>query len=444
MVPVPVATEIAQDLVFKTKFDSQIWLAWRKHQSAADVLDDNTIRSRWEAIETKSAAVKSSVLLEELQDQGISDRDREVVKNATKEATEMVAAGCSLFDGTNDESLLVMALRHSALFGIRGDGNRRVVIIYDIKASGEDATNPFQRAAPLRKTHVDRLTRVALEARSSDPDTINPGDVWMFFDDGRPKLISQLQGSLTKCPRTVKLLKLLYDEDDLLERRKVLSAVGQAHHKFRQGCQEEGVHIYTGVGSIQLNWHKDTDYYNVSTTMADRLLPVEVPEILKEGWMMSVAEKAVLMGGGKSAPQVGDTLGEDSSEELEDDRCQTTGSQTDIVPFNFMQMVPDIYAEILDVFGAKAVIDLTASDGVLPLLCLSRGVPYFGICHNTSHVAALTRRLQWKVSGVLAEKRLPLFSAALAEFRAADPGAESEVGIAAGVASGRRNVKANK
>jgi len=149
--------------------------------------------------------------------------------------------------------------------------------------------------------------------------------------------------------------------------------------------------------------------------------------------MMPVAEKKILMGAGKSALEMADTPGEDGGEESDVESrpsaAKKARSQADKVAFNFMQMLPQLYEEILHRTGARAVIDLTASDGVLALACLSKGVPYFGFCHNSSHVAALTRRLQSQVFGLLADEGLPFFNSALAMLLAADPaqGAGGEV-----------------
>jgi hypothetical protein len=108
--------------------------------------------------------------------------------------------------------------------------------------------------------------------------------------------------------------------------------------------------------------------------------------------MTSVVEKKLLMDGGKSAPAAGDAPGEDGDDESDVESRPS-------VPFNFAQMTPEVYKDIPHRTGAKAIIDLTASDG---LVCLSQGVSDFGICHNSSHIAALTHHLQSKVFGLLA------------------------------------------
>ena len=101
-------------------------------------MDESTIRLRWEAIETKSAAVMLSscvmvssvwsVVEPEVGDQDLiamsevfgleqltnfTDTQRDTVKEATEEAKKVVAAGCRLVDGTEGKSFVFMALRDS-------------------------------------------------------------------------------------------------------------------------------------------------------------------------------------------------------------------------------------------------------------------------------------------------------------------------------------------
>ena len=221
-----------------------------------------------------------------------SSQQRDTAKEATEEAKRAVAAGCRLVDGTDDENSLVEALRQSAIGKIQGGTDGYAVIVYDLKASGEDPKDPFQRSAPLRKSQVDSRTRVALKARSPDADPgplINPGDLWIFFDDGRPGLSSQLQGSLKACPKTVKLLHIVYSEEGLLERRKSLSAVGQARRGFMNLRQVEGAHIVSTGDHVQLP-QRDNIHYD-GTSSGNALQAVGAPDILKDGWMMPVAEK---------------------------------------------------------------------------------------------------------------------------------------------------------
>ena len=171
--------------MFKSKFDGALKGALKNSQTALDALDHELIRARWEVIETKSAATAALQSPAEasaaIQESGVGDDDlilmstvfaadqfetlsanqRDLVRDAVDDAKRVVAAGVRLIDGTDAESSNIAALRDSAVGRIHGGNDGYVVIIYDLKSSGEDPTNPFGRSAPLRKAHVDRLTRVA-------------------------------------------------------------------------------------------------------------------------------------------------------------------------------------------------------------------------------------------------------------------------------------------
>ena len=421
-----------QDLVFKSKYDGSLKTALKNCQSPTDALDHELIRARWEIIETKSAGMAAQMLpavpdslsevhASEVGDeemvlmsavfapdrlQSLSSEQRNLVKDSTEEAKRLVAAGVRLLDGMDSERSLIQALRDSPISRIQGGVDGYVVIIYDLKSSGEDPTDAAQRSAPLRTIHVEGRTGIALKARSVDDDTINPGDMWVILDDGRFALGKQLQGSLKPCPKTSKVLHTVYSEDGLVERRKALSTVGQARSRgFMTLRQVEGVHFIAAADCAKLQQRSNRHFEGSSS--GDALVAVGVPDMMKDGWLMTVAEKRILMGTSVEPLAPTDTPGEDGStfEEVEQSAAkrQRRGDH-ETVPFNFMHMIPEVYDEIMHHTGAKAVVDLTASDGVLALTCLQAGTPYFGFCHNSLHVAALTRRLQSKVFAMLSNE----------------------------------------
>jgi len=68
-----------------------------------------------------------------------------------------------------------------------------------VKASGEDARRPERRKAALRRTHLDRLVKLALRSRASEPDeplAFQQSDILVFFDAGRHGNAHSLLGSL--------------------------------------------------------------------------------------------------------------------------------------------------------------------------------------------------------------------------------------------------------
>ena len=59
-----------------------------------------------------------------------------------------------------------------------------------MKKSGEPGTRPDLRVTPLREASYSRLVRALLDARRtgdpSAPGTLNPGDIALVMDGGRP------------------------------------------------------------------------------------------------------------------------------------------------------------------------------------------------------------------------------------------------------------------
>jgi len=440
--------------VFKSKFDGTLKTSLKNSLTVVDALDSEPIRQIWEVIETKSAALAAAsspvVDLTAIQELDVGDDDlvvmsavfaadrleamsaanRDLVKDAAEGAKRIVAAGVRLIDGEDKESTLIAAIRDGPISRIQGGSDGYVTIIYDLKSSGEDPSDPFRRSAPLRKSHVDRMTRVALKARSPtvEDEVINPGDVWVTLDDGRPSIIKQLHSGLKLCPKVVKVLHIISSEDAIVARRKSLSAVGQARNRgFMTLRQVECAHFISAADCTKLQ--KRSNLHFEGTSSGDALVTVGAPDLLRDGWMMTVAEKRVLMGEGRAPLDLVDCRGEDGDDGDEVDLHQSAAKRPkrgdqEMVPFNMSQMLPELYAEILHRTGAKAVIDLTASDGVLALACLAAGTPYLGICHNAQHIVALLRRIQSQVFGQLSDESKPFYNGSLAALLADDPAQE--------------------
>ena len=239
-----------QDLVYKTTYDWAIKLAIKSGKSAPDVLDTEIVRLQWEDVLRMSAAgtvhkVVSSPFAPESKVEadatGLSSNEQQ---DEAEDAKGLVTAGCQLVDGSENESCLTATLRRSAVSRVQGGKDGYVVIIYDVKASAEDATDP------LRRAHVDRVTRVALKARSDAKNTMNPGDVYVLFDGGRHEMIGALQGCLRACSITTRTtMHIIYSEEGLLDRRKALSTVGgqSRNPRFTPLRQREDAHFVTAT-----------------------------------------------------------------------------------------------------------------------------------------------------------------------------------------------------
>ena len=88
--------------------------------------------------------------------------------------------------------------------------------------------------------------------------------------------------------KTIKVLHTVYSEDGLVERRKALSTVGQARSRgFMTLRQVEGVHFIAAADCAKLQ--KGSNRHFEGSSSGDALMAVGVPEMLKDGWLMTVA-----------------------------------------------------------------------------------------------------------------------------------------------------------
>jgi hypothetical protein len=163
-----------EDMVFRTRMDGVLKLAVINSLSLDEVYDMENVAERWSQIETKVQAAPPTTVEEEEADFEVQDIPQEMlaekdadlrkpaaqeaIREGLKEAQKVVAAGVRLLDGSEKDSSLMEQLKSSPLARLGGDDSGYVVIVYDVKASGEDAKfNLNCRAPPLRKAHAPPL-----------------------------------------------------------------------------------------------------------------------------------------------------------------------------------------------------------------------------------------------------------------------------------------------
>ena len=126
----------------------------------------------------------------------MADEDTNIVKEHQDLAIRHVQINVKLVDGSMGDRDIISAIKLSS-FGAFDSGN--LLILYDVKASGEDARRPELRKAALRRTHLDRLVKLALRSRADGSDealAIQQSDILVFFDAGRHGNAHSLLGSL--------------------------------------------------------------------------------------------------------------------------------------------------------------------------------------------------------------------------------------------------------
>lgn len=100
----------------------------------------------------------------------------EVIKDFQDKATKAVSQSIRLIDGSLSDKEVLQQLRmsHVGKFDSSTLKDETVVILYDVKSSGEQARRPMLRPPAFRKQHIDRLLPMALLSR--EPETKKPED----------------------------------------------------------------------------------------------------------------------------------------------------------------------------------------------------------------------------------------------------------------------------
>lgn len=214
---------------------------------------------------------------------------------------------------------------------------------------------------------------------------LHDGDFFAVMDGGRPGLHVHLSGAFGRTPRATRLLSIHFAEEALLARRSQLALSGSAHSRgFMTVNQTETVIMVTAAEATRLG-KRDNKIFP-GTTAGTAFANVGVPDMEDslETWQLPTESKRRLMGEARTAG---------SSLEASDADSGAATADAPTEPMNFESVVPAIWEELLHRVAAKAVVNLTESDGVLATVCLLSGVPYLGVTYGAAHSEALLARL---------------------------------------------------
>ena len=118
----------------------------------------------------------------------MSPEHEDVIKEHQEKASTLVAQLIRLIDGSLPDKEVLQQLQMSHVGKLNTDElvSGSLMIIYDVKSSGEDAKRPMLRKPALRKPHIDRLMQLALKSRLVDVTAAIPqNEVILITDGGR-------------------------------------------------------------------------------------------------------------------------------------------------------------------------------------------------------------------------------------------------------------------
>ena len=341
-------------------------------------------------------------------------------------------------------SSLEAKLKEAPLAMLRGDPTGLVLYHYDVKKAAETHFRPELRIAPLQDKEYKRVVKAVLSARkvnNTDPAMVNGGEVALLLDGGRRGNMTRLlapwkeeiprkrkrsdkddkggkgdddedvmvddveedeadgSDADSKASLQVKILQVAYTEASIARRRALARGTASLH-------QVEWAHILAGKA---INLPERPRKHYEGTNCGDLLIGVEMPPLASE-WHVSVKEKAVYLGKKKlidpasAGSAVAAPAG--SAAEAREDAVQ--------VPFCYHSMPENFYAELIHMFFAKLVLDLTPSDARFAWVALRSRIGYCGLANNEEHAEAMRRQLRHLTFKGMLDQNSGLYNAAYA------------------------------
>ena len=337
-------------------------------------------------------------------------------------------------------SSLEASLKDAPLAMLRGDPTGLVLYHYDVKKAAETHFRPELRIAPLQEKEYKRVVKAILNARkvnNTDPAMVNGGEVALILDGGRRGNMTRLLAPWKEeAPRKrkrsdkydkgddedvvvddveedeadgsdadskggfqVKILQVAYTEASVARRRALSRGTASLH-------QVEWAHILAGKA---INLPERPRKHYEGTNCGDLLIGVEIPPLENE-WHVSVKEKAVYLGKKKlidpasAGSAVAAPAG--SAAEAREDAVQ--------VPFCYHSMPENFYAELIHMFFAKLVLDLTPFDARFAWVALRSRIGYCGLANNEEHAEAMRRQLRHLTFKGMLDQNSGLYNAAYA------------------------------
>ena len=314
-------------------------------------------------------------------------------------AKEHVRAYVKLLQEPSTMEGVVLAVSQSGLKNTRGQERRSVFMtMLSADSLGESASRGPHRRAPVESAVLRKLVHGAVVGRGGhrvDPAeetssvVIPAGDVVALHDGGRTGVQSMLvdtfrpmhkvfHTALTKqSPVDVKLKKvtLVLNED----------AVRQIKARVRGGKAYTLVHSVTLASDLELvpdmcpekqrRWYSG---YNVGDAMGFIGL-----ENYNKVWQADAQKKRDIYG----ARMVQAKDGPDDAAGL------VAAKQDDTQPVFFNQLPIEYYLEVIHSYSVVGILDLASGAGSVARACLTRRIPYVGLCLTEVHAVELEKLL---------------------------------------------------
>ena len=333
--------------------------------------------------------------------------DEDLTSRVVREAERVIQRNITLFVEPATASELSQAIQASRFKDLFGSPDQNyVLIIYDFKQASESQTRPMTRIAPLKDTRLKMALQATLEARMTTGERglhIAKGDMWLLFDGSRhghhvffeKKLFIDPEQDAMSLKKFCRQLRIECMESSVAERRAYCRR-GVASLKSNE-C------ICIVAGDVPRLPQKKRRFFsgtNLGSSIVDVPLATQ-----KEIWHLPRDEKKELYG--KYQVPVGGKESDAEDYEEEDDEAESgPGGSTpkkarvdpkESVPVFYWQPSGMLCDEMIWMYSAVGIIDLTAGSGQWALAALRNSIPYFGMVLTPVH---LTRLRQWLIKQV--------------------------------------------
>ena len=334
-------------------------------------------------------------------------------------------------EGTLSQTQIADQLKATTAARLNGEG-QGMVIIYDVKSSGETITAPHRRVPPLREAAFKKVIGAALQCRGAS-DTIapiRPGDTILVCDGAKSGNHTSMLNTFKdvngkKFPVEMWKTCIFYSEESLKHKRDLRNG---------QIAQIEYVLAFFDKDSGNQVERRRRKFFEGSTT-AEVIGPVHAPGwTYEENWINSFANKRLIFGPTRIA--VGGQT-EKGSENNDDAADPPPESGVSSIPVGggrhskrvrgdasmeatfFHQMPVSFWREMIYTHSkprGTAVISLTPGMGNDALAAFMEGCLYAGVCHTETHKKMLEMHLIEQIKKELANPKSSLYEPAYAEI----------------------------
>lgn len=343
----------------------------------------------------------------------LSDARRDAVLRGKKMVAGLLSSHVQFVDRSVSD--LQAAIAGTGAGRVKGECKGKsmsyVAVVFASATFGESDSRPRYRMPPLNPDTVRQLLEAARGRFDTPADTereLDEGDMFLLFDGGRPGVEGSLLAffsTLKKARRSVHLMKDPSSVEGRMERLK------NAFAAFN--CMET-VHVITRT-PIKDVGRKHRHY--PGSLISNVLGPIVLTPY-SDSWNLRFGDKKLLYG--KGIIRVGGKLqdvdvDEEDDPQAEQDNKQVKRTDDTVEPTLFHALPYLMWEDLAMTMGWCAVVDLTASDGMLALACVKNGLPYCGVTFTPRHTELLQARLTKLVTEACCTEGDPLYDASFAK-----------------------------